>query len=95
MASKSKKSTGANGRKSTAPVEPTDTTTATEEVTTPEPAPVEAPRRTAEEWMSVCQLVLGVKPRILRATVSGHTPGRRYTEDEIRRLIQRKLNEPA
>lgn len=50
---------------------------------------------TADEWLSLCRVQLGVKPWILRAAVADESSTRRYTEGEIRSLIQRKLSEPA
>lgn len=49
----------------------------------------------ADEWLSLCRVQLGVKPWILRAAVADEDSARKYTEGEIRSLIQRKLSEPA
>ena len=57
--------------------------------------PVISSGKSVQEWLSVCKLHLGVRPWILRAATEGNDPGRKYTEDEIRKLIQRKLSEPA
>lgn len=106
MAQQSKKSAGAKTRKrndsakpkSEAPqadVSATDSDEDTSVDPEQEPIPVVVPRRSADEWESLARTVLHVKPSILRLTVEGHADGRKYTEDEIRRLIQRKLGEPA
>lgn len=50
---------------------------------------------TAEQWLALSKIQLGVKPWIVRAAVSGMEPEKKYTEGEIRKLIQRKLSEPA
>jgi hypothetical protein len=101
-----KKSAGAKTRKRNATAQPkteaaqvdvdvtetdADTPVETEQVK----APVVVPRRSADEWEGLSRTVLNVKPSILRLTLAGHAEGRKYTEDEIRRLIQRKLGEPA
>lgn len=106
MAQQPKKSAGAKSTKSTEPVQPkTEAPQADVEATESdvdstvdtdaEEADEVAPRRSAVEWEGLARTVLNVKPSILRLTLAGHSEGRKYTEDEIRRLIQRKLGEPA
>ena len=72
------------------PVE-TETLEVSPEVT----PPAKTSGRTAHSWLSVSKIHLGVKPWIVRAAVAGHDSERKYTEDEIRSLIRRKLSEPA
>lgn len=106
MGTQPKKSAGAKTRKRNAAAQPkteaaqveveaTESDEDTSVETEQEAAPVVTPRRSADEWEGLSRTVLNVKPSILRLTVAGHAEGRKYTEDEIRRLIQRKLGEPA
>jgi len=49
----------------------------------------------AQEWFAVSGVRLGQRPWVVRAAVEGLPEEKRYTEYEIRSLIQRKLSEPA
>lgn len=85
------KSSSEQAPKQSTPAEEVETV----EETTPEPAPKPQVGRSAQEWLSVAKVQLGVKPWIVRAAVAGHEPGRKYTETEIRELIRSTLSEPV
>ena len=99
MSNSSKKSTGARKRRPAG--KPAAASPKTDVAVTPNP-PKESPApepstpgHTAEEWLQVAKTRLNTKAWIVRAATAGLPPERKYTEDEIRRLIQRKLSEPA
>lgn len=46
-------------------------------------------------WYEVCQVRIGVLPFVLVGAFKGQDPERKYTEGEIRSLVQNFLNKPV
>jgi len=89
----SKQSKTSKPRASTLTVVEVDAAPPTQEE--PKVAVPEVPAFSSHEWLAVSNISLGYKPWIVRAALDGQPETRKYTEYEIRGLIQRKLSEPA